>query len=286
MATVATARSIVITGASTGIGKACALDLDKRGFRVFAGVRKEADGAALKQEASARLVPIFLDVTDAESIAAAVATVTAAVGTAGLAGLVNNAGIAVAGPLEFLPIAELRKQLEVNVVGQMAVTQAFLPLLRQGHGRIVNIGSVGGKIATPLLGPYAASKFAMEAITDTLRIELAPWGIAVAIVEPTSIATPIWEKSLAAGDAIASTLPEQAHDWYGRAIAVTRSRASQLGKAGVPASQVAKVVAHALTAQHPKTRYAVGRGARAAVLLARVLPDRLRDRLLRLPANP
>src|SRR5439155_3574156 len=147
-------KSIVITGASTGIGRACALRLDRMGFRVFAGVRKTEDGEALKQQASERLTPVVIDVTDVASIARAAEMVAAEVGEAGLAGLVNDAGIAVAGPLEFIPIEELRKQLEVNVIGQIAVTQVFLPLLRKGHGRIVNMGSISGRLAVPLLGPY------------------------------------------------------------------------------------------------------------------------------------
>src|SRR6266568_4897165 len=164
-----TPGSVVVTGASTGIGEACALRLDRRGFRVFAGVRREVDGGALKQKASSRLTPILLDVTDASSIKSAAAAVVAALGEEGLSGLVNNAGIAIAGPLEFLPIDELRRQFEVNVIGQIAVTQAFLPLLRKGHGRIVNMGSIAGKSALPFTGPYCASKFALEALTDSLR---------------------------------------------------------------------------------------------------------------------
>src|SRR3990172_8450526 len=185
-------RCVVITGASTGIGEACALRLDKLGWRVFARVRKEADAERLKNEGSERLTPAFIDVTDEGSIMKAEETVRAVVGEAGLAGLGDNAGVGIHGPLEFLPIEDLRRQLEVNTIGQIAVTQAFLPLIRKGRGRIVNIGSIGGKMATPFLGPYAASKFAMEALTDSLRQELRPWDIHVAIVEPGSIATPIW----------------------------------------------------------------------------------------------
>ena len=158
--------SIVITGASSGIGEACALYLDELGYRVFAGVRKPAAGEALKAKASKRLAPVILDVTDVASIDRAVETVKAAVGAAGLAGLVNNAGIGVGGPLEVVPLADLRKQFEVNVIGQVAVTQALLPLLRQGRGRIVNMGSIAGRATMPFMGPYSASKFALEALTD------------------------------------------------------------------------------------------------------------------------
>ncbi len=176
--------AVLITGASTGIGAACALHLDRLGFRVWAGVRRPSDGEALVGQASRQLTPIILDVTDSNSIAAALAGVGAGAGGDSLAGLVNNAGIVVAAPVEILPIAELRTQLEVNVIGLVAVTQAALPLLRLGRGRVVNIGSISGRMATPVIGAYAASKFAVEALTDALRVEVQPWGIDVALIEP------------------------------------------------------------------------------------------------------
>jgi NAD(P)-dependent dehydrogenase (short-subunit alcohol dehydrogenase family) len=273
-------NTVVITGASSGIGKACALHLDQLGFRVFAGVRREIDSATLQREASAGLTPIFLDVTDAASITSAVDTVTAVVGETGLGGIVNNAGIAVAGPLEFLPIPELRKQFEVNVIGQIAVTQAFLPLLRQGQGRIVNIGSLGGRIAMPFVAPYSAAKFAMEALTDSLRIELRPWHIPVSIVEPGFIATPIWEKSKEVADATFKNLPSQADHLYGRAIPAVREVYSHLGRTGTPAEEVAKVIVQALTAARPKTRYIVGGGSKLGLTVLERLPDKLRDSLI------
>lgn len=279
----------MVTGASTGIGEVCALHLDKLEFRVFAGVRKEADGDVLRRKASERLMPVLMDVTDAASIASAAQRVGAVVGEAGLAGLVNNAGVVVSGPLEFLPIAELRKQFEVNVIGQIAVTQAFLPLLRKGHGGIVNMGSIAGKVATPFFGPYAASKFAMEALTDALRMELRPWGISVSIVEPGAIATPIWEKSRRAAEEIVRNLPAEAHDLYDRALIAVREIADRGGKAAIPADSVARAVAHALTAKKPKSRYLVGSDAKFLAALAKFVPDRLRDRLivghLRLPGR-
>jgi NAD(P)-dependent dehydrogenase (short-subunit alcohol dehydrogenase family) len=282
------ARTVVITGASTGIGEACALRLDARGWRVFACVRREQDGQALRQKASERLSPIPLDVSDATSIAAAAAAVSDAVGVAGLAGLVNNAGIAVAAPLEFLPIAELRRQLEVNVIGQVAVTQAFMPLLRQARGRIVNMGSVSGRIAPPFIGAYGASKFALEAVTDALRIELRPWGIEVIIIEPGGIATPIWEKSATVADGIIAQLPQQALAYYGTVIPAVRARAARTSKTGTPTVKVADAVEHALTAGRPKTRYVVGRGAKFRVAVIARLPDRLRDAVIarQLPKYP
>jgi NAD(P)-dependent dehydrogenase (short-subunit alcohol dehydrogenase family) len=268
---------VVITGASTGIGEACAFHLDALGFRVFAGVRDPADGERLTRAASDRLVPVHLDVTDAVSVKAAAETVVHALGDAPLSGLVNNAGIAVASPLEFVPLDALRSQLEVNVIGQVAVTQAFLPSLRRSRGRIVNMGSVSGRFASPFMGPYSASKFALEALSDSLRLELRPWGIHVSILEPGVIATPIWRKSLLAADELATGMPEEAHTLYGRAIEAIRQRVESIG--GVPAERVARVVAHALTARRPRTRYVVGRDARVAVGLS-YLPTRMRDWLV------
>jgi NAD(P)-dependent dehydrogenase (short-subunit alcohol dehydrogenase family) len=273
-------RAVVVTGASSGIGEACALRLDGLGFQVFAGVRREQDSDALRRKASERLAPVMLDVTDPLSAQSASDSVAAATGGVGLAGLVNNAGTAVAAPIEFLPLGELRRQLEVNVVGQIAVTQAFLPLLRQGSGRIVNIGSVSGRIASPLLGAYTASKFAMEGLTDTLRRELSPWGVAVSIVEPGRIATPIWEKSLKVADELLDALPRRALELYGPAIEEVRRGALEAARWGAPPEKVARAVEHALTAKRPRTRYPVGPDARLGALLVRLLPDPLLDRIL------
>jgi NAD(P)-dependent dehydrogenase (short-subunit alcohol dehydrogenase family) len=267
-------RSALVTGASTGIGEACALHLDALGWRVFAGIRRPADAERLRGLASERLVPVRLDVTDEESIREAAATVAQTLGPAALTGLVNNAGIAVAGPLEFVPPAELRRQLEINVVGQLAVTQAFLPMLRRSRGRIVNMSSVSGRFASPFMGPYAASKFALEAMSDSLRVELRPWGIRVSLVEPGVIATPIWQKSLAAADEMLSGLPDEAHELYGAAVEAIRNGVQNIQ--GIPAERVAEVVAHALTARRPKYRYVLGTGARARIGMS-YLPTRLRD---------
>lgn len=272
--------AVVVTGASTGIGKACALHLDQLGFQVFAGVRKEADGEALQIE-SARIVPIMLDITDTASIGAAAKIIADAVGESGLAGLVNNAGIAVAGPLEFIPLDVMREQLEVNVIGQLAVTQALLPLLRQARGRVVMVSSVSGKLASPLVVPYAASKFALEALSDGFRRELRPWGIAVSIVEPGVTATPIWRKSLAAGEERERALPPQASELYGKAIATLKKAASgNAAGVGNPPEEVAKAVAHALTSPKPRIRYPVGKDARFVSRMLRVMPDSLLDRFV------
>jgi NAD(P)-dependent dehydrogenase (short-subunit alcohol dehydrogenase family) len=276
--------NILITGASTGIGEGCARWLDARGHRVFAGVRRDEDAARLKTASSDRLVPIRLDVTDAESIRESVALVSDTLRresrSAGLDGLVNNAGIAVAGPLEYLSLDAFRRQLDVNVTGQVAVTQAFLPSVRLARGRIVFIGSIGGRLATPFLAPYCASKFALEAIADSLRIELQPWGIHVAILEPGSIATPIWGKPVDGGVAADAALATAQERDYGGAIAAFRAVAASSGKRGVSTDRTSMVIERALTARSPKTRYVVGRDAKIQLALRHLIPDRLRDRLV------
>lgn len=274
-------RAVVITGASTGIGAACALEMDRRGWRVFAGVRSEAAGQKLREQASERLKPVMIDVTDAAQIAEAARTVSAAVGEAGLAGLVNNAGIVVAGPLELLPPDELRKQLEVNVIGQVAVSQAFLPLLRIGRGRIVHMGSISGRLAVPYLGPYAASKHALEAITDALRVELRRWGIRVSIVEPVSIKTPIWEKAEGNADRLVQKAPPELENLYGGDIAAFRAVAHHEAEHGLPVERVVRAVVHALTARRPKTRYPVGAQAKWGIFALKFVSDRTRDWIIR-----
>lgn len=273
-----TQGAVVVTGASTGIGAACAIRLDQLGFQVFAGVRTNADAQALQAKASPKLTPIFLDVTDLDSITAAMQKVAIAVGNSGLIGLVNNAGIAVGAPLELIPITEFRKQLEVNVTGQLAVTQAFLPLLRLAKGRIVNMGSITGRSATPFLGAYSASKFALEALTDALRLELRPWGIWVAIIEPGAISTPIWQKSLSQADTLQQSLPQPAHELYGQAMKTASQGAATLAQKGISPDKVAQAVVRALTAKRPKTRYLVGQDAKLRAML-RFLPDRIVDDL-------
>lgn len=276
-------RFVLVTGASTGIGEATALLLDQAGFHVFAGVRRTADAEALQSKASNRLVPVMLDVTDQESIQAAIETIAGQAGAAGLAGLVNNAGVAKGGPVEFIPLDAFRLQFEVNVFGQIAVTQACLPLLRAGGGRIVNIGSVGGLVSTPFQAPYNASKFALEALTDSLRVELRPWGIRVAIIEPGNIATPIWKRSLADFDQMSEGFPPETYTLYGSAITGVRKYIASKSEM-LPPETVAQAVLHALTAEKPKTRYLIGKDARKLVMLGR-LPDRLRDWIIarRLP---
>jgi NAD(P)-dependent dehydrogenase (short-subunit alcohol dehydrogenase family) len=275
-----TSTAVVITGASTGIGAACALALDKLGYRVFAGIRDQADGARLTASASPRLMPIGLDVTDVASIAAAVHTVKAMVGEQGLAGLVNNAGIAVAGPVEALPLSEWRRQFEVNIFGLVAVTQAFLPFLRQGYGRIINMGSMSGRAAMPYMAPYSASKHALAGLTTSLRIELQPWGIHVALIEPGAIATPIWGKTKKEVDAWESGWSREMKALYGSAFSKVKEGASKIGAQAPPPGVVVDAVIHALRSRVPKTRYLVGRDTKIRALLVTLLPDRLHDWLI------
>ena len=271
---------IVITGASTGIGAACALALDKLGYRVFAGLRDKADGETLTASAGPRLMAIGLDVTDAASIAAAAHTVRAMVGEHGLAGLVNNAGIAVAGPVELLPVTEWRRQFEVNVFGLVAVTQAFLPLLRRGQGRIINIGSISGRSAMPFMAPYSASKHALAGLTDSLRLEVSPWGIHVALIEPGAIATPIWSKTRKDVDSWDRSWTQEMNALYGATCARAKDFAIQAGVQAPPPGVVVDAVIHALQSRFPKTHYLVGRDAKIRAALATILPDRLHDWLI------
>ena len=274
------ARSVVITGASTGIGAACALALDKLNFRVFAGVRKRADGEALQAQASARLRPFQLDVTSADDIAAALNFLPGEVGHAGLTGLVNNAGIGVVGPLEIVSLDELRRQFEVNVIGLIAVTQALLPLLRKARGRVVNMSSIAGRAAMPYMGPYAASKHALEALSDALRIELQHTGVRVSVIQPGAIATPIWHKTRKEVNGWESTWSEESKALYLDGLNRVKHIAAMSEENAAPPSLVADAVIHALTAPNPKPRYLVGRDAKLRALLTAFLPDSLQDKLL------
>jgi NAD(P)-dependent dehydrogenase (short-subunit alcohol dehydrogenase family) len=274
-----TRGAVLVTGASTGIGRACAEHLDGLGFTVFAGVRKQSDADSLRELGAARIQPVMLDVTDGDSIAAAVATIAAAAPD-GLVGLVNNAGVGFGGPLEFVPLEQWRGQMEVNFIGQVAVTQATLPALRRAKGRIVNITSIGGRVASPYFGPYNASKFALEAVTDSLRRELRGSGIEVVAIEPGAVATPIWDKGRSTAERMVAGMPAEGERLYGHGIEATRKVIAQLERSGVPPLQVARAVERALTAGRPKTRYVVGRDARVQLVISRLLPTRLMDRLI------
>jgi NAD(P)-dependent dehydrogenase (short-subunit alcohol dehydrogenase family) len=273
--------AIVITGASTGIGAAAALRMDQRGYRVFAGVRRDEDGERLRAMATDRLTPLMIDVTHQRSIDDAAAVVEEATGRHGLAGLVNNAGIAVTGPVEYLQLDRYRQQFEINYFGQIAVTQAFMPAIRRGAGRVVFMGSIAGRVSAPFLSPYAGTKHALEALTDSMRVEMAPWDIKVSVIEPGAIKTPIWDKGLKVADEVLDESPEEAVRLYEPFIEPVRSYAREQNEAGADVSKVSDVVEHALTAKRPKTRYLVGRDARIQALAKKWLPDSFVDRLTR-----
>jgi NAD(P)-dependent dehydrogenase (short-subunit alcohol dehydrogenase family) len=275
--------SILVTGASTGIGEACALAFDRLGWQVFAGVRRDEDRKRLETKSSDRLRPLLIDVTDLASIDTAVNEMTATVGDAGLTAVVNNAGIAVGGPVEYLAIDEWRRQFEVNVFGQIAVTKAVLPLIRRSarRGRVVFIGSIGGRVASPFIAPYAASKHAIEAIAESLRHELADTGIRTVVVEPGAVRTPIWDKGQSAADDIEASLPPEGLQHYAPAIAGLRKAMQFQARTGVDPVVVARVVERAVTSSRPAARYLVGRDAKAMAMMARFLPDSARDAAMR-----
>ncbi|BDG03130.1 SDR family oxidoreductase [Anaeromyxobacter oryzae] len=276
--------AVLVTGASSGMGKACALRLSEGGFTVFAAVRKQRDAQALGESGSPRLVPVILDVTRGETISEAVRTVRDAVGASGLAGLVNNAGVAVTGPIELVPLEELRRQFEINVFGQVAVTQAFLPLIRAARGRIVNVGSVGAKFALPFSGALNASKAAFELISDSLRMELRPWGIHVVLVSPGSIRTTAEAKLVADSEGVLRSFSAEGKARYASSYRAFIQAFQELESRGVGPGVMAETVYRALTARVPRRRYPVGPKARLLPFLFTRLPaaaaDALRLRLL------
>ena len=251
--------------------------LDQAGWRVFAGVRKEEDATRLREESSPRLEPLLLDVTEAEAIAAAAQRIGAEPG--GLDGLVDNAGAAVPGPLETMPIEDFRRQIEINLTGQLAVIQAMMVSLRTARGRIVLISSVGGRVALPFTGAYHAAKFGLEAVGDSLRQELAPWGLRVAIIEPGSIDTPIWERGEASTDESLAGSPRM-RELYGPAIERYRKVIRDTAERGIPPEKVAAKVQHALESRRPRTRYLVGIDAQVQARLMPLLPTPLVDRVV------
>jgi NAD(P)-dependent dehydrogenase (short-subunit alcohol dehydrogenase family) len=276
----------LITGASTGIGRATALRLARAGWTVLAGVRDSSAGEQLAREpgTDGRVIPLALEVTDAGQVADAASRVQelaarSGVASAGLDALVNNAGIGVGGPLELVTPEDMRMQFEVNVLAQVAVTQAMLPALRRAHGRIVFVSSIGGRVATPFLAPYAASKHAIEAIADGLRIELASSQVQVALIEPGSVATPIWDKGRAEAERV--TIPPELQAEYGHVPAAMDKVLEQTARRGIPPEVVAETIERALTARRMRARYLVGRDARTMLMLRRVLPDHTFDRVLR-----
>jgi NAD(P)-dependent dehydrogenase (short-subunit alcohol dehydrogenase family) len=266
-------KSVLITGSSTGIGRASALRLDKEGFQVFAGVRKSSDGDALKNASSGRLIPVILDVTESESIAKAVKTVSEKT-NGELYGLMNNAGVSAGFTVELTPISALRDVLEVNVISLFAVTQAFLPLLRKSRGRIVNTGSIFGLTAFPGRSAYAASKFAVEAISESLRVELRPFGISVSVIEPGAIATEIWKKITAKSEELILNANPDIYKLYSSLMLFYKNTFEN--QKSLPSEAVADRVYHAFTAKKPKYHCVVGRDAKLFRFIER-LPEKIRD---------
>ncbi len=266
--------TVLVTGASTGIGEATVLHLSTLGFDVVGAVRKDEDAERLEARG---VRTVRIDVTDSDQIAAA----RDALGDTPLAGLVNNAGIAVAAPLEFLPMDRLRQQLEVNLVGQAAVTQAFLPALRRARGRIVMVSSIGGRMALPLVGPYNASKFGLEGLSDSLRRELRPQGVDVILIEPGGVKTPIWKKGGELADEMLEDMPPEAERLYGKMTAKLRAETVKIEQQrGIEPREVAEAIGTALTSSRPRTRYLVGSDAKMRARMIKVLPDRVMDRLI------
>jgi len=271
-------RTVLVTGASTGIGRATALRLDGDGWRVFAGIRNPADGENLRAAASERLVPVTVDVTDPEQIAAAAELIERET-EGGLDGLVNNAGIAVPGPLETIPLEDFRRQIEVNLTAYVAVSQAMLPAIRRAEGRLVFLSSIGGRVAFPFGGPYHASKFATEAIGDVFRQELRPWGIKVAIIKPGSIDTPIWDRGQRTAAEIEAKSP-RTNLLYGAAIEKFRKVIEDTAERGIPPEKVANAISHALESNRPKARYLVGLDAKVQARIKPFIPTAVFDRIV------
>ena len=272
-----TPKTLLVTGASSGIGRACALRMDRAGWQVFATVRKDSDANRLQSEASARLQTVLLDVTDAIQVKETARVVAKAVGANGLHGLVNNAGIAGGGLLEFLDPADFRQVLETNTIAPLTVTQSLIPLLRKAQGRIVMISSEAGFSSTPLLSPYSASKFALEALTDGMRLELRPWGIDVVSVQPGAIETDIWEKARFYAEKTLRKYPPSAFEMYGPLLEMMTESLER--PRGVDPDKVAQTVQMILSVPRPKARYLVGRDAVFRRWLER-LPTALRDKII------
>jgi len=273
-------RNVLITGASTGIGAACARMLAGRGWRVFAGVRKMQDGEALVAGAEGQIIPVILDVTNREQIKTVVQEIGLQCGEAGLQGVVNNAGIALAGPLEFMPMEAFERQFEINVLGLIAVTQAVMPLIRAGHGRVVLMGSNSGFMCEPFLAGYGATKHAVEAIADSLRIELRPWGIDVALIEPGAIKTPIWERAAKRADDVDSSLSQAHRELYGEMMTIVREGAMRIGETAPDVSLAANAVVRAIEARRAPIRVLVGGDAKSGAFFRWLLPARVFDHLI------
>jgi NAD(P)-dependent dehydrogenase (short-subunit alcohol dehydrogenase family) len=276
----AAAKSILITGASSGIGRATALRLARAGWHVFASVRNEADATALKTAAGDGLETVRLDLGDERSIALAAEDVALRLGGRGLDGLVNNAGIGKVSPTEYLALDALREIYQVNLFGQIAVIQAFLPLVRTAKGRIVNMGSVGDHVAPPFAGALSSSKAAFASMSAALRMEVRPQGVHVCIIEPGAINTPAAGKTLGGIEQAIAGMPPAGIGLYGQAMRRMVRTFAETEQHGSPPEVVARVVERALTDRNPRPRYRAGKDAAKLTLLARLLPEKLLDRAI------
>ncbi len=268
--------TVLVTGAARGIGRVTVLRLAKAGWTVMAGVRRLEDGQQLAQGHPGQIKPVELDVTSEQHIAALSEHIPSR-----LDALVNNAGVVVGGPIEALALSELRRQLEVNLVGQVAVTQAVLPHLREARGRIAFVSSVSGRVATPMMGAYNASKFGLEGMADALRMELAPWGIRVMLIEPAQTDTDLWRKAIDVFDQEVAALSPRHRELYAKHAAGFRKTIPRSQRIAAPVESVAATIEKALTARRPAARYVVGASARIQAVLAGLTPTPLRDRALR-----
>lgn len=270
-------KAILITGTSTGIGRAAALRLDRLGYQVFATVRKEEDAASISAQASERFIPLMLDVTDQTSLDQAQVIVEQQVGNAGLWGLVNNAGVGFVAPMEFVPSDDLRWLYEVNFFGLLALTQRFLPLVRKAKGRIVNISSTATSTVAPFHGPYTSSKLALNGLTDALRLELKPLGVLVSLIIFGIVKTPIWDTAGDHSNQVSSEFPPEALILYGDNLRNLRDYFNRIGQVGISTEQATQPVVHALSAKRPKTHYFFGMNAWRNNVIGRLFYGRLGD---------
>jgi NAD(P)-dependent dehydrogenase (short-subunit alcohol dehydrogenase family) len=274
---------VLISGASTGMGAATARELAGRGYHVLAGVRRTIDADALR---APNLEPVILDITNADQIDAVAGRIAADPARRPLRAVINNAGIAINAPVEQLPMEQWRRQFEVNFFGHIAVTKAVLPALHASSGRIVNISSIGGKIAMPTYGAYAGAKFALEAMSDALRRELAPHGVQVVVVEPGGVRTEMTGHGVErANDTLAAMSPAE-RNRYGPLLQAIINQATAFTTSGLPAEAAGRIIAHAATARRPRSRYTIGRDAAILTRLSRILSDRVFDRILAANLRP
>jgi NAD(P)-dependent dehydrogenase (short-subunit alcohol dehydrogenase family) len=270
-------RLALVTGASSGIGEATAHALATRGFHVLAGVRRLVDPDRVAVDG---VEPVILDITDPGQVSAVAQRIESDSDGRPLAALVNNAGIAVNAPVEGIPMDEWRRQFEVNFFGHVAVIQALLPALAAGRGRIVNISSIGGRLALPTFGAYAGSKFALEGMSDSLRREVARFGVKVIVIEPGTVATPIWGKGVANAEALIERMPEDRRARYQELVDIVGEQAATMERGGIQPADAARVIADAIESRTPRARYLIGRDAKLMARVARILPDRAVDALI------